>query len=63
MYNIRNDTIRLQIHDILFDGKSNVCSISLHFRDIRKTNKTSNFDLENEGQNQRGENGTYVIRM
>ena len=56
MYNIRNGAIRWQMHDFLFDGNSNVCSISHHLRDIRKSNKMSKlFDLETEGQGQGGE--------
>ena len=30
-------------HDLLFDDTSNVCSISHHLRDIRKSNKISKF--------------------
>ena len=39
MYTIRNCTIQFQIRDSLSDGYSNVCSISHHLRDIRKSNK------------------------
>ena len=50
MYNIHNGAIRWQIPDFLFYDTSNVCSISHHFRNICKNDKS--FDLENEGQSQ-----------
>ena len=55
MYNIHSDAIRSQMHDFLYDGNSNVFSISRHLRDIRKSNKCQKFNLENEGQGQGGE--------
>ena len=52
MYNIRNGAIRMQIPDCLFDGNSNVCAITDHLQDIRKSCKCRKFDLKNEGQDQ-----------
>ena len=38
-YNIRNGTIRRQIHDLLFYGYSNVFIICHHLLEIRKSYK------------------------
>ena len=38
MYNIRTGAIRWRIPDFIYDGYSNVCSISHHLWDIRQTN-------------------------
>ena len=54
MYNICNGAIRWQMHYFLFDGNSNVCWISHHLQDIRKT-KCQQSDIENEGHCQREE--------
>ena len=40
------------MYDFLSHGNSNGCSISHRLRDIRKTRKCQNFDLEHEGQGQ-----------
>ena len=50
MYNIRSDAIGWQKSDLPSDGNSNVCSISHHLQNIRKSEKYQNFDVENKGQ-------------
>ena len=45
IYNSGSGAIRWQIRGFLFDGNSNVCSISHHFGDIN----ISKVDLESQG--------------
>ena len=59
MYNIGNGAFLREIHDFLSDGNSNVCFISIFIIIIYEIFacqiEYQKFDLENEGQGQRGE--------
>ena len=60
MYKIRNDAIQWQINDFLFDGNSNVCSISPHLRDVRKKNS---FTLKMKVKEARSGTSSLVLDM
>ena len=59
MHNIRGGASRWQTHDFLFDGNSNVCSISHHLQDIRKTNKMQSLTLKIKVKVMEEKNGCF----